>query len=120
RSRAVLLLRFAWGIVDADADDLFRLRNWRQPCRCFQCMIGRAAGRAFGEPHQGTCGDHLSQSWVVLAMTRGEIDDAGIDHCAVFDRTVEEEGCKASGAHQLQSETVTSATNCGSRTCWPV
>ncbi len=99
RVLAVLVLGIAVGIVDADADDLFRRGHRRQPDDVTERVIGRAAGGLFGEARELSCRDHLAQRRIVLGVARGEIDDAAIDDGAVADSTLDGKGGEAREVH---------------------
>src|SRR6185312_603090 len=85
-------------------------------------VIRRALRAFLGQLHQGAGGDGLAQRRIIFPETRGEIDDAGIGHGAVFGGAVNGEGGETGRGHFLfhQSAIVTSATKAGSRTAWPV
>jgi hypothetical protein len=83
------------GIVDADADDLFRRGDRRLPGDRIEREVRRMPRGFLGKFCQRAGGDRFAQRRIVLSEARGEIDDAAIGHGAVFGRAVDGIGREA-------------------------
>ncbi len=98
---AILVFGVAVRVIHADADDLFRRRDRRQPGDRIERMIRLMARGFFRELCQGARRDGFAQGWIILGEAGGEIDDAAVDDRAVSARAVDGLGGEAGSGHRV-------------------
>ena len=102
----VFIFRIAVRVVDADADDFFRRRDWRLPSDCVARKIRLEASGIFGDTQQRAVGNNLTQRRIAFTEPCREVDDPILGDKSVMRFAIDHECRKTRVVHAVILATI--------------